>query len=182
LNVEPTIGRRFIITASFAWLLLGLLAQAADQISARDVLGKLYEVSPAVMRDFSTVTLTSEPSLLVIEADALVREEPLWDAAGRQRGTHRVATARRYGFIIRVEHRAGANSVRRNSEQDRGDYVEYSTKIILSQEKPEESTEIRAEAVFLNYQLGKELPESWRIRISKLIQELGKFDVKNRKI
>ena len=172
-------SNRFIIIVILSLFSLG--AYSNDNSSVQNILGKLSALSPMVMKEFSRVTITSEPSLLVMEADALVRNEPVSNAAGRQTGTQRVAIAGRHGFMIRLEHRQTANSVRRNTEQDVGDYLEYSSKIILSQEKPGESTDIRAEAIFLDYQLGKELPASWRIRISKLIKELEAFDIKNKK-
>ncbi len=171
-------SRRFIITVALSLFALG--ANARDKSSSEVILSKLHELSSTVMSDFSRVSITSEPALLVMEADAFVRNETAVNAAGRQSGTRRVATAGRQGFVIRLEHRENANSVRRNAETDRGDYIEFSAKIILSQEKPGQSTDTRAEAIFLDYQLGKNLPEPWRIRISKLIKELEAFDVTNK--
>ncbi|MGH7352380.1 MAG: hypothetical protein ACREJJ_08420 [Candidatus Methylomirabilales bacterium] len=174
-------NKAFLITITLAFSLIPLYTYSAEKSSAHEVQAKLYQLSPAILRDFSAVTISSESFVLVIEAEAFVTDEPVWDAAGRQRGTRRVAIPKRHGFIIRVEHREHSNSVRRTAEDDRGDYIQYSTKIILSQEKAEESTDVRAEAVFLDYQRGKELPESWRSRISALIEELVSFDVKNKK-
>lgn len=167
--------------ATIPLLLLPLLGTAEEERGWSVVATKVQAVASVALKDFQSVSVTKEVSLLVVEADASVRDEPLYNAAGRQSGTHRVAESKEHGFILRVEYRKTANNIRRTFEVDRGGYTLYETKVILLQEKDEESTDVRATAVFIRFECGKKLDDAWRRRLQEFIRETQSFDVKNKK-
>jgi len=143
------------------------------------MLGPVRELA-GQLDDFSAVTISQERDSIVIEADPWVTLHPLTKASGEEAGTMRVAIPTRGGFILRVEYRATANNVGHAAEEDRVDSIESSTKIILSQASNEASTDVRAEALFVDYLHGKDLPRPWRERLDKMLAKLEALDVRAR--
>jgi hypothetical protein len=168
------------IIAIVSLLLLPVNCMADEKPAWAEVVTNVSTLASAALQDFDSVTVTKQASLLVVEANVSVRNEPVYDAAGRRRGTRRIVKPKPDGFILRIELKSNANNIRRTSEDDRENYTLFETKVVLSKEKNEESTDVRASAIFIRYECGKTLDDSWRKRLQALIGRIQALDIKEK--
>lgn len=166
------------IIAVASLLLLQVNGIADEKRAWVTTVSNVASLASAALEHFDSVDLSKQASLLIVEANVSVRNEPVYDAAGRGRGTRRVTEPRPNGFILRIEFKGNANNIRRTSEDDRGNYTLFDTKVVLSQEEDEESTDVRASAVFIRYEYGKKLHDAWRKRLHALIDKIQALDVR----
>jgi len=162
-------------------LLLPLSGVADERPTWSDIVTSVEDVVPTILKNFKFVSVTKKTSLFIVEVNTSVQNWPIYAAGGRKTGSnHRITKPKKDGFILRIDYKGNANNVRRTSKEDREHYTLYETKVVLAQENAKESTDVRASAVFIRYEYGKELDDAWRKRLEKLIQQIELLDVKKK--